>query len=110
MNDLEMSWKHYGTDIVRPHRVILSGWPVPTYNLDGASRSVLQTIISKIEDGTVEWIEATDAEIEAHLQTITEEPRTRKERSDKHKRRKTSKTAASATSLTPEEVPSEADD
>ncbi|KLO06445.1 hypothetical protein SCHPADRAFT_946081 [Schizopora paradoxa] len=109
INDLEMSWKYYGADIVRKYRVVLKGWPVNTFNLDRASRSVLETIISKIEEGTVAWMEATDEEIETHLSTIVEVEKTRKPRSGKDKGRKKAG-AGSGTQLTPEEVPSDADE
>lgn len=102
-----MSWKHYASEVVRRHRVILAGWPVNTFNIDGASRAVLETIVNRIEDGSLTWKEATDEEIDKHLEDIVEVEKTRRQRSDKGLSRKHAK---GPTTLSPEEVPSDADD
>lgn len=110
LDDAEMAWKHYAVDIVRKHRVILDGWPVNTFNPDGASSWILQSIVKKIDDGTVTWKEASDSEIKAHLLLFVETAKTRKERSDKGTRRKKPTRASATAPLTPAEVPDDADD
>ncbi|KLO04379.1 hypothetical protein SCHPADRAFT_947743 [Schizopora paradoxa] len=105
--NLEMAWKFYAADIVRKHRVLLDGWPVNTFNLDSASRAILEKIVRKIEEGTVAWREATsDEDLEEHLKKFSEPEKTRKQRSDKDTRRKKT---TSRHLLTPDEVPSDSE-
>lgn len=99
---LDMSWKHYGTDIVHKYRVVLLGWPVNTFNLNSASRAVLQMIVTGIEDATIRWEEASHEVMEGHLKNFAETDKTRKWRSDKGKKRKATNEPSP---LTPDEVP-----
>lgn len=69
--------------------VILDGWPVSTFAIDGASRGTLEKIKRAIDSNECTWKKASEDEIQTHLDKLKLAPkRHRKVRSDKGKRRR----------------------